>query len=229
MLPDRVPHVLSRNANMEGEGALTIRDLLKASLRMRPNWLIVGEVRSVEAVDMLQALNTGHPGASTIHANSAKDALSRLETMILFSLSKPASIHSHLFLIYLSAPLIFPSISPSSKNRYIQFKEQFKEAMRSISGALKVGYSLENAIGEAQKELQPFGMRQHKISGKQSLRYVRQQFHIIPLQNQENPCKENKSSEYVSKSLSLRTSYKNYAVTVTWESDSPLIFRKIPQ
>ena len=79
----------ARNANMEGEGALTIRDLLKASLRMRPNWLIVGEVRSVEAVDMLQALNTGHPGASTIHANSAKDALSRLETMVLMGMDIP--------------------------------------------------------------------------------------------------------------------------------------------
>lgn len=79
----------ARNANMEGEGALTIRDLLKASLRMRFNWLIVGEVRSVEAVDMLQALNTGHPGASTIHANSAKDALSRLETMVLMGMDIP--------------------------------------------------------------------------------------------------------------------------------------------
>lgn len=79
----------ARNANAEGEGELTIRDLLKASLRMRPNWLIVGEVRSVEAVDMLQALNTGHPGASTIHANSAKDALSRLETMVLMGMDIP--------------------------------------------------------------------------------------------------------------------------------------------
>ena len=79
----------TRNANTEGKGEITIRQLIKAALRMRPSRIIVGEVRSVEAVDMLQALNTGHPGASTIHANSARDALSRLETMVLMGMPIP--------------------------------------------------------------------------------------------------------------------------------------------
>jgi pilus assembly protein CpaF len=74
----------SRNANMEGKGAITIRDLIKSSLRMRPERIVVGEVRGAEALDMLQAMNTGHDGSlSTGHANSAKDMLSRLETMVL--------------------------------------------------------------------------------------------------------------------------------------------------
>lgn len=74
----------SRNANMEGRGEITIRDLIKSSLRMRPERIVVGEVRGAEALDMLQAMNTGHDGSlSTGHANSAKDMLSRLETMVL--------------------------------------------------------------------------------------------------------------------------------------------------
>ncbi|MCX7710837.1 MAG: CpaF family protein [Clostridia bacterium] len=74
----------TRNANMEGRGAVTIRDLIKSSLRMRPERIIVGEVRGAEALDMLQAMNTGHDGSlSTGHANSTADMLSRLETMVL--------------------------------------------------------------------------------------------------------------------------------------------------
>lgn len=74
----------TRNANVEGCKEITIRDLIKSSLRMRPDRIIVGEVRGAEAIDMLQALNTGHDGSlSTGHANSAKDMLSRLETMVL--------------------------------------------------------------------------------------------------------------------------------------------------
>lgn len=74
----------TRNANMEGAGAVTIRDLIKSSLRMRPERIVVGEVRGGEALDMLQAMNTGHDGSlSTGHANSTKDMLSRLETMVL--------------------------------------------------------------------------------------------------------------------------------------------------
>ncbi len=74
----------SRNANMEGKGEITIRDLIKSSLRMRPERIVVGEVRGPEALDMLQAMNTGHDGSlSTGHANSARDMLSRLETMVL--------------------------------------------------------------------------------------------------------------------------------------------------
>ena len=74
----------TRNANASGAGAITIRDLIKSSLRMRPERIIVGEVRGGEALDMLQAMNTGHDGSlSTGHANSTEDMLSRLETMVL--------------------------------------------------------------------------------------------------------------------------------------------------
>ncbi|MBR7019790.1 MAG: CpaF family protein [Lachnospiraceae bacterium] len=72
-----------RNANMEGNHAVTIRDLIKTSLRMRPSRIIVGEVRDAASIDMLQSLNTGHNGMSTGHANSPADMLSRIETMTL--------------------------------------------------------------------------------------------------------------------------------------------------
>lgn len=72
-----------RNANVEGNHAVTIRDLIKTSLRMRPNRIIVGEVRDAASIDMLQALNTGHNGMSTGHSNSPVDMLSRIETMVL--------------------------------------------------------------------------------------------------------------------------------------------------
>ena len=76
----------SRPANIEGRGQITIRDLVRNALRMRPDRIIVGEVRSGEALDMLQAMNTGHDGSlTTAHANSPRDALSRLETMVLMS------------------------------------------------------------------------------------------------------------------------------------------------
>ncbi len=74
----------TRNANASGKGEITIRDLIKSSLRMRPERIVVGEVRGAEALDMLQAMNTGHDGSlSTGHANSTHDMLSRLETMVL--------------------------------------------------------------------------------------------------------------------------------------------------
>ena len=74
----------ARNANASGEGRITIRDLIRASLRMRPERIIVGEIRGEEALDMLQAMNTGHDGSlSTGHANSAQDMLHRIETMVL--------------------------------------------------------------------------------------------------------------------------------------------------
>lgn len=74
----------TRNANTSGKGEITIRDLIRSALRMRPERIIVGEVRGAEALDMLQAMNTGHDGSlSTGHANSTRDMLSRLETMVL--------------------------------------------------------------------------------------------------------------------------------------------------
>ena len=81
---DNLVSLETRNANVAGAGEITIRDLIKSSLRMRPERIIVGEVRGREALDMLQAMNTGHDGSlSTGHANSTEDMLSRLETMVL--------------------------------------------------------------------------------------------------------------------------------------------------
>lgn len=83
----------TRNANSEGKGQLGIRELIRASLRMRPNRIIVGEVRGGEALDMLQAMNTGHEGSlSTGHANGAKDMISRLETMVLSGADLPVPV-----------------------------------------------------------------------------------------------------------------------------------------
>ena len=83
---EHVVRLESRPPNIEGEGAITIRDLVRNALRMRPDRIIVGEVRSGEALDMLQAMNTGHDGSlTTAHANSPRDALTRLETMVLMS------------------------------------------------------------------------------------------------------------------------------------------------
>ena len=81
---DNLVSLETRNANASGAGEITIRDLIKSSLRMRPERIVVGEVRGGEALDMLQAMNTGHDGSlSTGHANSTQDMLSRLETMVL--------------------------------------------------------------------------------------------------------------------------------------------------
>jgi len=83
---DHVVRLETRPANIEGRGAVTQRDLVRNALRMRPDRIIVGEVRGAEALDMLQAMNTGHDGSiSTLHANSTRDALSRLETMVLMA------------------------------------------------------------------------------------------------------------------------------------------------
>lgn len=88
----------TRNANGEGEGAIEISDLIRASLRMRPDRIIVGEVRGKECLDMLQALNTGHAGSlSTGHGNSPRDMLSRLETMTLMGADIPlAAVRSQI-------------------------------------------------------------------------------------------------------------------------------------
>jgi pilus assembly protein CpaF len=83
---EHVVRVETRPANIEGQGAVTQRDLVRNALRMRPDRIVVGEVRGPEVLDMLQAMNTGHDGSlSTVHANSTRDALSRLETMVLMS------------------------------------------------------------------------------------------------------------------------------------------------
>jgi septum site-determining protein MinD len=85
----RQPHVITLEArppNIEGKGEITIRDLVKNTLRMRPDRIVVGECRGPEALDMLQAMNTGHDGSlTTVHANSSRESLSRLETLVLFT------------------------------------------------------------------------------------------------------------------------------------------------
>ena len=87
---DNLVRLEARNANLEGKNEITIRDLLKSSLRMRPDRIIVGECRGAEALEMLQAFNTGHDGScSTGHSNSCKDMLSRLETMVLMGAEIP--------------------------------------------------------------------------------------------------------------------------------------------
>ncbi|WP_413034624.1 CpaF family protein [Paenibacillus xylanilyticus] len=91
-----VPNLVSletRNANTEGKGEISIRDLIKSSLRMRPNRIVIGEVRGAEALDMLQAMNTGHDGSlSTGHANNITDMISRLETMVLSGAELPIAV-----------------------------------------------------------------------------------------------------------------------------------------
>jgi pilus assembly protein CpaF len=83
---DHLIRLESRPPNVEGRGAVAIRDLVRNALRMRPDRIIVGEVRGAEALDMLQAMNTGHEGSlTTLHANTPRDALSRLETMVLMA------------------------------------------------------------------------------------------------------------------------------------------------
>ena len=86
LMQDHVVPMESRPANLEGTGAITIRDLVRNALRMRPDRIIVGEVRGGETLDMLQAMNTGHDGSlTTAHANSPRDALSRVETMVMMA------------------------------------------------------------------------------------------------------------------------------------------------
>ena len=83
---DHVVRLESRPANIEGKGEVSIRDLVRNSLRMRPDRIVVGEVRGGESLDMLQAMNTGHDGSiSTVHANSPRDAIARLETLVLMA------------------------------------------------------------------------------------------------------------------------------------------------
>ena len=84
--PRHVVRLESRPSNLEGKGEITIRDLVRNALRMRPDRIIVGEIRGVEAVDVLQAMNTGHSGSmTTVHANSPQDLISRVETMLLMA------------------------------------------------------------------------------------------------------------------------------------------------
>ncbi len=123
----------SRPPNIEGKGAVTIRDLVRNALRMRPDRIVVGECRGGEALDMLQAMNTGHEGSlTTLHANSPRDALARLETMVLMSgLTLPVrAIREQL---------------ASAVNVIVQ-QQRYVDGTRRISAISEVGGLSENAI-----------------------------------------------------------------------------------
>src|SRR6266849_5239725 len=123
----------SRPPNIEGKGAVTIRDLVRNALRMRPDRIVVGECRGGEALDMLQAMNTGHDGSlTTLHANSPRDALARLETMVLMSgLTLPVrAIREQL---------------ASAVNLIVQ-QQRYVDGSRRVSAISEVGALSENAI-----------------------------------------------------------------------------------
>ena len=153
----------ARPANMQGDGAVSIADLIKASLRMNPSRIVVGEVRGAEALDMLQAMNTGHDGSlSTGHGNSPKDMLSRLETMVLSAADLPlAAIRSQIssavdIMIHLgrlrdksrkvlSIMEVGDCINGEIKlNRLYEFREQKESRMDKVVGELKKLSELEN-------------------------------------------------------------------------------------
>ena len=153
----------AKPANIQGEKAVSIADLIKASLRMNPSRIVVGEVRGAEALDMLQAMNTGHDGSlSTGHGNSPKDMLSRLETMVLSAADLPlAAIRSQIssavdIMIHLgrlrdksrkvlSIAEVGDCINGEIKlNRLYEFREQKESRMDKVVGELKKLSELEN-------------------------------------------------------------------------------------
>ena len=153
----------AKPTNMQGEKAVSIADLIKASLRMNPSRIVVGEVRGAEALDMLQAMNTGHDGSlSTGHGNSPKDMLSRLETMVLSAADLPlAAIRSQIssavdIMIHLgrlrdksrkvlSIAEVGDCINGEIKlNRLYEFREQKESRMDKVVGELKKLSELEN-------------------------------------------------------------------------------------
>lgn len=141
----------ARNANVEGVGEITIRDLLKASLRMRPSRIIVGEVRGAEAIDMLQSLNTGHAGASTGHANSPEDVISRLETMVLTGLE---------------IPLEAVRRQIASAIDIIVHLERFRDKSRKVKKIVEIlGYSENEIRMQTLYEFQEEGADDEKIRG----------------------------------------------------------------
>ena len=153
----------AKPANIQGEKAVSIADLIKASLRMNPSRIVVGEVRGAEALDMLQAMNTGHDGSlSTGHGNSPKDMLSRLETMVLSAADLPlAAIRSQIssavdIMIHLgrlrdksrkvlSIAEVGDCINGEiNLNRLYEFREQKESRMDKVVGELKKLSELEN-------------------------------------------------------------------------------------
>ncbi len=174
---DNLVSLETRNANSSGAGEITIRDLIKSSLRMRPERIIVGEVRGAEALDMLQAMNTGHDGSlSTGHANSTEDMLSRLETMVLQGgeglplaavrqqIASAVDIIIHLSrmrdhsrkTVQISEMIGLDDHGNIKMNPLYQFEEDEQSTLERVSGSLK---RTKNKMVNVQK-LQLAGIRQ---------------------------------------------------------------------
>jgi pilus assembly protein CpaF len=174
---DNLVRLETRNANMEGKGTISIRELIRASLRMRPNRIIVGEVRGPEAFDMLQAMNTGHDGSlSTGHANSSKDMITRLETMILAAASLPIEVIRQQIASAIDIVVHISRLRDKSrrvteiheivgvKNGEVilqpifLFKESTTSSMNQVTGSLqRTGYRLQN-----QMKIRAIGMEEGK-------------------------------------------------------------------
>ena len=153
----------TRNSNVEGENAITIRDLIKASLRMRPDRVIVGEVRDSAAIDMLTAMNTGHDGSlSTGHANSAYDMITRLESMVLMGIELPMEAVRRLIASAVDIIIHLGRLRDGSRkvteicevtgieNGQVQltslyeFEEQAEKGRKTVQGYLKKKAALQN-------------------------------------------------------------------------------------
>ncbi len=134
----RIPHghvagMEARPANVEGKGEITIRQLVRNALRMRPDRIIVGEVRGSEAFDMLQAMNTGHEGSlTTVHSNSPNDALSRLEAMVMMSGVELSSTIIREYLVGAIDIIIQISRLPDGQRKMMSIAEIFKQEDGSI-------------------------------------------------------------------------------------------------
>ena len=149
---DNLVRLETRNANVEGCKPVTIRDLIRASLRMRPDRIIVGEVRGAEAIDMLQALNTGHDGSlSTGHANSAADMIARLETMVLMGMELPlAAIRRQI---------------AGGVDLIVHLGRLRDKSRRVLSVSEVVGYEQGEVLLSVLYELQETGERNGKVQG----------------------------------------------------------------
>ncbi len=149
---DNLVRLETRNANVEGCKPVTIRDLIRASLRMRPDRIIVGEVRGAEAIDMLQALNTGHDGSlSTGHANSAADMIARLETMVLMGMELPlAAIRRQI---------------ASGVDLIVHLGRLRDKSRRVLSVSEVVGYEQGEVLLSVLYEFQETGERNGKVQG----------------------------------------------------------------
>jgi len=130
----------ARPPNLEGKGEITIRDLVRNALRMRPDRLIVGEIRGAEAVDVMQAMNTGHAGSmTTIHANSPRDAVTRLETMLLISDSNIDHLTAERIVAASVDVIIQLKKSESGKRKISQISEIiYEEEPQSTERILKI-------------------------------------------------------------------------------------------